>query len=174
MTGGRGGRLLAALAASLLVACPSAAQRPPAAPNDGLQLTGQLRGARIHVSDGEPEVLYGDCDPGQGPDIDLCLVASTIDGGSIGFVIENPERLVEGAVLTPRATCPPQPRPASSPDGCEETIVVEIRYGDERLRPFGGLFTVSRAGPRYAGRFALRFADGVLTGTFDVRPPVTP
>lgn len=165
--------LLASLAASLLVACPSVAQRPPAAPDDGLQLTGELRGARIHVSDGAPEVLYGDCDPGDGDDIDLCMVGSTIDGGSIGLVIENPEALVEGSALTPRAACPPRPLP-SSPVDCEGTVIVEIRYGTQRLRPLGGVLTVSAGGPRYAARFALRFAGGTLSGAFDVRPPATP
>lgn len=166
--------LLAALATSLLMACPSGEQRPPAAPNDGLQLTGELRGARIHVSDGEPEVLYGDCDPGDGGDIDLCMVASMIDGGRIAFVIENPEVLVEGGALTPRAACPFHPLPSSAPRACEGTVIVEIRKGTERLRPLGGVLAVSRAGPRYAARFTLRFAGGILSGAFDVRPPATP
>lgn len=166
--------LLAALTASLLMACPSVEQRSPAARDDGVQLTGELRGARIHVSDGEPEVLYGDCDPGDGEDVDLCMVASMIDGGRIGFVIENPEVLVEGGTLTPRAACPPQPVSASPPRGCDGTVIVEIRYDTERLRPLGGMLTVSEAGPRYAARFTLRFAGGILSGAFDVRPPATP
>ncbi len=156
------------------MACPSSEQRPPPTPDDGLQLTGEVHGARIHVSDGNPEVLYGDCDPGDGRDIDLCMVAAMIDGGRIGFVIENPEALVEGGALTPRAACPTHPNPSSSPGECDGTVIVEIRHGMERVRPLGGLLTVSAAGPRYAARFTLRFAGGILTGAFDVRPPATP
>ncbi len=166
--------LLAAVGASLLVACPTSEQRPPAVPDDGLQLTGELQGARIHVSDGDPEVLYGDCDPGDGRDDDLCMIASMIDGGRIGLVIENPEALVEGEALTPRAACPPHPSPSPSEGECESTVIVEIRLGTQRLRPVGGLLSVSAGGPRYAARFTLRFASGTVTGAFDVRPPATP
>lgn len=156
------------------MACPSAEQRPPAAADDGLQLSGELRGDRIHVSDGDPEVLYGDCDPGDGRDVDLCLIASMIDGGRIGLVIENPDELVKGRMLTPRATCPADAGLSPSPRDCEGTVIVEVRHGAERLRPFGGTLAVAAAGPRYAARFTLRFADGILSGAFDVQPPATP
>ncbi len=156
----------AALAAVLLSACPSGGQRAPANPDDGLQLTGQLRGARVHVSDGEPEVLYGNCRPTEGRQVNLCIAAHTIDGDALGLVVENPEVLRAGADLVARSSSPPA--------GCVDVVVVEIRRGRERFRATDGLLSVNQAGPRYAARFTLRFPEGALAGAFDVRPPATP
>lgn len=159
-------RLLPALAtaALLLSACPGdPAQRGARSSIDGVQLSGRSEGAQVAVSDGEPEVLYGDCDPGDGPDTDLCMEAFTIDGAPFGLVIETPEALTEGATLAVRS------RPC---DGC---VVVELRRGTRRTLMSAGQLEVLRASDRYAARFTLRRPpDTALSGTFDVVPPATP
>lgn len=156
----------AVIAALLLSACPEGGQRAPAAPDDGLQLTGQLRGAQVNVSDGEPEVLYGNCRPTEGRQVNLCIAAHTIDGDSLGLVVDNPEVLRRDAVLPVRASCPAP--------GCSGVALVEVRRGAQRFRVTDGTLAVTQAGPRYAASFTLRFSEGTLNGSFDVRPPATP
>ena len=162
---------LAAAVVVLLVACPAdEAQRPPVAPDDGLQVSGVYGGRQLALSDGEPEVLYGDCDPQQGADTDLCIVASMLEGGSFALVFENPDVLTAGdSVSVADVAC--------GDGGCddiEDTAVVEVRVGTTAQGAVGGTVTVREADQRFAGSFVLRFTDGTLTGDFNVRPPATP
>lgn len=153
-----------ALAALLLTACPGdPTHRAARSSIDGLQLSGRYDGAQVAVSDGEPEVVYADCDPADGRDVDLCMEAFTISGAPFGIVIENPEALVAGEVLDVRARpCP----------GC---VQVEIRRGTQRTVLTGGHLDVLRAGDRFAARFTLRRPPGTtVSGSFDVVPPATP
>ena len=163
-------RALAALAALALAACPGdPSQRVPAGSDDGVQMTGRLGGDAITVSDGEPEVTYGDCDPATGEDVDLCVVSFTVDGAPIGFVIENPDALVAGAQLdVVRRAC------RAGCDDLTDAVVVEVRQGERHTIAEGGRVTIDEAGERYAGSFELRFANGQVTGSFNVAPPVTP
>lgn len=160
--------LVVAFAAVVLAACPSAAQRQPAAPDDGIQFAGRIGTQQLNVSDGAPEVTLGDCDPNQGPDRDLCLVTHTVDGQSLALVVENPDALDPSTPLSvirpPRAGCD------RGCDGVEDGAIVELRLEDERLFARGGTLTPREVGDRYAVSFVLRFRGGSLTGRFNVAP----
>lgn len=168
-----GGRaVVCALAVALLLgACgeEEATQRQPEAPDDGIQITGTLRGQRLSVSDGAPEVLLGDCDSRDGVDRDLCVVARTLIGDRVAVVLENPGILRAGARL-----------PVAGDDctHCDEVtghVVVEVRREGRAVRAVGGRVVVRQAGPRYAAGLTLRFADGgVVSGGFNVRPTPVP
>ncbi len=164
--------VIAAGVVALASGCPhDPSQRPPASHDDGLQVTGRLHDRQVSVSDGEPEVRYGDCDPRDGRDNDLCVSSFTIDGAPFGLVIENP------AVLEPARRLPPVAGRAAGCNHCDrfrDGLVVEIRLGDERLPVTSGLVEVRAAGPRYAASFILRARGLVLTGRFDVRPSSAP
>jgi hypothetical protein len=159
--------VLAVVAALVLSGCATSnpSHRQAEAVDDGVQATGIVDGARVAISRGVPEVSFGDCDPGDGLDDDICWVARTIDGLSIAFVIENPAVLVEGAtldVVSPECT------------GCDEVadgVVVELRVAGEVRRPDSGTVTVNEVpGERAAADFDLSFADGdELRGSFNVR-----
>ena len=157
----------AAVAALLLAGCATSnpAHRQAEAVDDGVQATGIIDGARVAISRGVPEVVFGDCDPGDGLDDDICWVARTIDGLNIAFVIENPAVLEEGATLQ-----------VVDPDctGCDDEVdgvVVQLRIDGEVRRPGSGTVTVvSVPGERAAADFDLSFADGdELRGSFNVR-----
>ncbi len=158
----------AVLAAAVLTACPSATQRQPEVPDDGIQFAGRIGTQQLNVSDGAPEVLLGDCDPNDGTDGDLCLITHTVGGQDLAFVIENPAAL-EGAgavsvIRPPRGGCG---------DGCDEIrdgAIVELRLEGERTFADGGTLTVREAGDRYAVSFVIRVGGGSLTGRFNVAP----
>ncbi|HEX2027724.1 MAG TPA: hypothetical protein VHF25_06960 [Nitriliruptorales bacterium] len=160
---------VAAVACLLLVACPDdPSQRAPEAADDGIQLTGTLGGSQAHVSDGEPEVVLGDCDPNDGIDRDLCISTFTIDGAPLTLVVEDPDRLAGGtrvAVVHPGGLdCLPH---------CDDVTggaVVELRRGVERRHVRSGHMTVREWGPRYAVAFLLRTDGGRVSGSFNVRP----
>lgn len=153
--------------ALLLAGCvESGGQRGPVSAADGLQLTGTLEGHRVAVSDGEPEVTYGDCDPADGRDVDLCIIARTVDGQQLGVVFENPDALLPGSTITVATRrCVP-----ADCDTTTDVLLIEVRVDGRRLVASGGSVTVREAGRRWAGELLLRFADGsALSGDFDVR-----
>ena len=161
------GRLAtSAVIALVLAGCadPEVSQRQPVSAVDGIQATGQFDGHRIAVSDGEPEVVLGDCDLPDGVDEDLCIVAFSIDGSTLALVIENPLALEIGDDV-----------PVTSCSGhCDEAagVVVEVRVDGVARRATGGTVDIVEAGPRWRMAFTLRFggADS-LTGEYDVLPP---
>ena len=166
-------RALLACAVLLLTACPGeGTQRAPAAAADGLQLTGRLAGHRVSVSDGEPEVTYGDCDLADGDDTDLCIESHTIDGAPIGLIIENPAALEVGVALEPVSS-----RANACALGCDDLhggVVVRLRVGDGLAQATVGRLRATKVGERFAASFELEFGDDTVSGSFDVRPPVTP
>lgn len=144
-----------------------AVQRAPVAPDDGIQLTGTLSGRQIHVSDGEPEVVLGDCDPNDGLDEDLCMVTFTIDGAPLALVIDNPAALAAGERLPVVA-----PAGAGCLPHCDDLtggVVIEVRRGQQRQFATSGSVVVREADPRYAATFVLGFGKGRVTGAFNVR-----
>lgn len=141
------------------------AHRQAEAVDDGVQATGIIDGSRVAISRGVPEVVFGDCDPGDGDDVDICWVARTIDGLSIAFVLENPGALEEGATLE-----------VVSDDcvGCDDLtdgVVVEVRVnGEPRRAVRGRVEVIAVPGERAAADFDLEFANGdELRGSFNVR-----
>lgn len=167
-------RLAALLAGLLLVAgCadPEVQQRQPASDTDGVQATGRLDGSRVAISYGEPEVVFGDCDPGDGLDRDLCMVSRTIDGLSINIVIENPSALLPGERIDVRD----DPCVELACDEVREHAVVDLRLNGEQRRVTGGSLNVLEAGQRFAAEFRFLLTGGdELTGEFDVAPPAAP
>lgn len=142
---------------------PEVSQRQPASTVDGIQLTGQLDGHRLAVSDGEPEVVLGDCDAADGVDEDLCVVARTIDGATLAIVIENPFALslADDVAVT------------SCSGRCDDAagVVAEVRLDGAAKRATGGAFSIKELGPRWVMSFTIRFGGGdALSGEFDVRP----
>jgi hypothetical protein len=159
-------RLLAVvlLVAALAGCVADDAQQQAVSGDEGVQATGRLEGRRIAISSGAPTVVYGDCDPNDGADVDLCMRVRTIDGVRINIVIENPSALTPGERLPVRA------------DACDldcddirTHAVVDIRIDDLQRRASGGSLDVSRVADRVAADIDLRFDDGDrITGQFDV------
>ncbi len=140
-------------------------QRQAEAGDDGVQATGRLDGSRVAISDGDPEVVVGDCDPGDGTDQDVCWVARTIDGLTVAFVVENPAVLVAGESVAVRASS------CTSCDDVDDRAVVDVRVDGASRRAGGGRLDVQAAGGRYAAGFQVTFAGGDrLSGSFNVRP----
>lgn len=172
--GSAAGRVrLGALVAVVLVvaACgdEEIVQRQPVAPDDGIVITGRYAGQTLSVTDGEPEVVVGDCDRGDGVDRDLCIVTRTIDGARLGLVLENPDALQAGSRLPVRGDA------CTTCDDVADHAVVDVRSDGPPRRASGGSLEVDMAGPRYVASFRLRFPDGgELTGRFNVRPPPVP
>jgi len=159
---------LAAAAMAMSACAGTDTQRQPTSSNEGLQLTGQYAGAQLSVSDGAPQLVAGDCDPGDGLDDDLCIIAVSLDGAQVAIVFENPITLVTGATLTiDDVEC-------GGCDGVTDVAVVELRVDGDAARVAGGSVVVIDAGPvRLAGDLHLRFLDGgSLNGTFDVGLPL--
>lgn len=159
-------RLVALLALVALAACadPGSVQQQAVGRADGLQLSGQLAGHRISLSDGAPDVSLQDCDPADGPDTDLCVVARTIDGSTLGLVIENPDAFAEGVSLTVADR-----RCDDGCDGVDDVAVVEVRLDGRVHRATSGTVSATAWGERYTVEVTLRFADGGgLSGSFDV------
>ena len=160
--------LLVAVSLAAVGCAEEEAQRDPVGPDDGLQVTGQLLGRRFAVSDGEPEVVVGDCDPADGHDEDVCIIARTLDGQNFGIVIENPAALVVGeAVPVSQFACV-----AEVCDAHLDSVLLQVRIDGRPLDATGGTVTATIVGPpRWAASFSVRFVDGGgLSGSFDVRP----
>jgi hypothetical protein len=156
--------LLSALLLGGCVAPEEGAHRQAEAIDDGVQATGRIDGRRVAISDGGPETVIGDCDPGDGLDDDVCWVARTIDGLTIAFVIENPGAWAVGDVLAVRGDV------CRSCDDVIDHAVVDLRVDGTQRRATGGRITVTGVGTRYAAEFRVVLADGdELTGTFNVR-----
>ena len=165
-------RVAACVAFALAAGCTaSEPQRGPAAHDDGLQLTGTLAGRQVSVSDGQPEVVSGDCDPLDGADVDLCVIARTIDGETLGLAFDNPVALFAGTRLDVE-------RPSCTPAVCDDVADVahvDVRRGEERHVAVGGELRVTEATDRHAGSFQLEFADGgTLSGSYNVAVVGTP
>jgi hypothetical protein len=156
-----------AVAVLLLPGCVTpeeGGQRQAEAIDDGVQLTGRLNGARVAISDGNPETLIGDCDPADGADEDVCWVARTIDGLTIALVIENPGAWVVGERLPIRADS------CTHCDDVTDHAVVDLRVGGEQRRAVGGRIDVREAGPRYAADVRIDLPGGDnLIGSFNIR-----
>lgn len=139
--------------------------RQAEATDDGVQATGVLDGARVAISRGVPQVVFGDCDAGDGLDNDICWVARTIDGASVAFVIENPDAMVAGETLeVVQSDC-------THCDEVTDGVVVEVRANGVSRRPVAGwVEVVTVPGERAAANFDLDFAGGDrLQGSFNVR-----
>lgn len=172
-------RLLVVLLAVLLTGCgaepvgtgPSAVR--PRDGRSGLQLTGVIAGQQIAVSDGLPRLEANDCDPGDGPDQDVCVISRTIDGTLFVLVFENP------AVLRP-GTLPVAPGDCARPEDCDrvtDTAVIDVQIGvSGRTRARGGSLTLTfvEPGQRYVGSLSLQLPNGRLDGSFDLIPRPEP
>jgi hypothetical protein len=162
------------LGVALLAGCVPGedVQRQADSTDDGVQATGTLDGARVAISRGEPQVVDGDCDPGDGLDRDLCMVVRTIDGLQVNIVFENPDVLVPGAVLQVRRDA------CVHCDDVTGHAVVEVRVAGDQRRAESGTVRVREAPEgRVSAEFDLRLPFGDrLTGSFDVRrgPQVLP
>ena len=163
-----GSRLLALLVvlAALLGACGGGdvEVREPVSGRDGIQATGRLEGRPVAISRGAPIVIIGDCDPGDGPDEDLCIEARTIDGLTVLLVIENRDALVAGeTVPVGRATCT---------DGCDsrrDEVIARVELPELTREVTGGSLEVTADGPRYTADFDLTLSgNDRLRGSFDV------
>ncbi len=163
-------RALAVLLALLLAGCAAAEDNlpEPRGGRSGLQLTGRLDGRAITVTDGLPELVF-DCDLGDGPDDDLCIVSEDISGEQVIVAIENPAALEAGATLPiADVAC----ADAEQCDAVAGAAIVELRLGTaDRLPVVDGTLTVTAVErSRWAGTLELRLADGSLSGRFDVVP----
>lgn len=159
--------VVSVLAALVLSGCADAAveHRQPEAVDDGVQVTGTLDGARIAISEGVPDVTFGDCDPGIEIDEDVCWSARTIDGLTVGVVVENPAVLRAGEqVEVVDVDCD------LDCDEVTEGVVVEVRWDGQRARAVGGRLDVAEVGERVAADLDLRLpGSDRLTGSFNVR-----
>lgn len=155
-----------ALLGVLVAGCASSSvgQRQAEALDDGVQATGRLDGARVAISDGDPETSLVDCDPGFETDDDVCWIARTIDGTTVAFVIENPAALVPSERLAVRAS------DCETCDDVTDHAVVELRVDGEVRRAVGGSLVPTEVGERYAVRFDVSFPGGdQLDGRFNIR-----
>lgn len=162
-------RIVAVVMAILVLSgCANAAveQRQAEADDDGVQVTGTLGGARVAISEGVPDVVFGDCDPGMEIDQDVCWSARTIDGMTVAMVIENPDVLVAGETVdvVRGDDCDVQC------DGVDDGVVVDVRWDGNQARAINGRMEVESVDERVAARIDLDLAGGgSLTGTFNVR-----
>lgn len=151
----------------LLASCAEGdvVQRQAQTGEDGFQATGRLSGSRIAISSGDPNVILGDCDPGDGADEDLCVLGRTIDGVRINLVIENPAVMAPGERVPVRAD-------ACEGEACDdvtEHAVIDLRIDGEQVRATGGTLRTRAFGERVTADVDLRFRDGGnLVGSFDV------
>lgn len=146
-------------------ATASVAHRQAEAVDDGVQVTGTLDGARVAISEGVPDVTFGDCDPGIDIDDDVCWSARTIDGMTVAMVIENPDVLEPGTTVdVVDVDCD------LDCDGVTEGAVVAVRWEGREARAVGGRLVVSSVDERVAADLDLRLpgSDG-LVGSFNVR-----
>lgn len=151
----------------LLAACAEgdAVQRQAQSAEDGFQATGRLGGSRVAISSGDPNVTFGDCDPGDGLDEDLCVLGRTIDGLRVNLVVENPGAMVPGDVLQVRA----DPCTAEGCDDVTDHAVVDLRVDGDQVRATGGTLRTRAFDDRVTADVDVRFRDGDhLVGSFDV------
>lgn len=137
----------------------------------GLQMSGIVGNRQIAVSDGLPEVNFGDCDVADGPDRDLCVITQDISGELVVLIFENPDVLVAGERVAIADV------PCQAVRDCDEVVeaaVVDVAVGTatSRTRAVSGQVTIEVAEPlaRYRGTFDLRLPDGNLSGHFDLIP----
>lgn len=137
----------------------------------GLQMSGLVGDRQIAVSDGLPDVNFGDCDTPDGPDRDLCVITEDISGELVVLIVENPDVLVAGERVAIADV------PCQAVRDCDEvadTAVVDVAVGTatSRTRAVSGQITVEVAEPlqRYRGTFDLRLPEGNLSGNFDLIP----
>lgn len=165
--------LLAAAAAVALSGCGESASLGQAVqPRDGragLQVTGQLGGRQVSLSQGAPELVVGDCDPGDGRDGDVCAIAADVDGTLFVVSFENPDVLEAGATV-------PVGDPDCAPAACDtvsDVAIVDVQSGvGRRVRATGGVVQVDTVEPfrRYVGEAQLDLPDGSLSLVFDLVP----
>lgn len=137
----------------------------------GLQVTGQLAGRQLTLSQGAPQLVIGDCDPGAGreSDTDVCAITSDVDGTLFVLVLENPAALEPGASL-------PIADPDCVPAACDDVTdvaIVDVQSGvGDRRRATGGLLEIDTVEPfqRYVGRAELDLPEGSLSAEFDLVP----
>ena len=162
------------LAVLVLPACgetPGDVLPDPRDGRSGLQMSGRVGDRPIAVSDGLPDVNFGDCDVAEGNDRDLCVVTEDISGELVVLIFENPDVLVEGERL------PIDDAACEARRDCDEVTdvaIVDVAVGSatDRVRAVSGQVTIEVAVPlsRYRGSFDLRLPEGTLTGTFDLIP----
>lgn len=141
-------------------------QRQAETGEDGFQATGRLDGSRVAISSGDPNVILGDCDPGDGLDEDLCILGRTIDGIRINLVIENPAAMTPGEVQPVRA----DPCTADACDDVAGHAVVDLRIDGRQVRATAGTLRTRTFDERVTAELELRFPNGDnLVGGFDVR-----
>lgn len=151
--------------AAVLVGCGDPVEVVlPDSPDEGIQATGTIDGARVAVSRGTPTVVLGDCEVGGPPDTDLCITGRTIDGLDLGIVLENPAALTAG---TSYDVVP-------CDDGCDDVTdgaVVHVTVAGDARSAERGTVDLRAAGPRWTADFDLALPGGDrLIGTFDVEP----
>ncbi|QBI21207.1 hypothetical protein ER308_17615 [Egibacter rhizosphaerae] len=161
------GVLLGALV--VLSACGTAAVDDSREAGSGLELTGDVDGARVTVNDGAPELVVGDCSPRFGPGTDVCAISRAVGGEVFVLSIENPEVLEVGDTLDVAASDCRGP----TCDDVTEHAVIDVQLGaNDRVRAQGGTLRVDVVEEfrRYAGRLRLELPDGRLSGSFDLVP----
>ena len=139
----------------------------PSDGRSGLYLSGTVAGRQLAVTDGAPRLIVGDCDPGDGPDEDVCVVSRDIDATFVRIVFANPDVLVDGAVV-----------PVADPgcgrrcDDVTDVAVVDVEANGARVRAIDGRVRVTTVQPflRYAGSLTLRLPEGSVTGDLNVVP----
>ncbi len=146
-------------------ATASVAHRQAEADDDGVQVTGTLGGARVAISEGVPDVVFGDCDPGIEIDQDVCWSARTIDGMTVAMVIENPDVLVAGeAVDVIGDTCD------LDCDDVTDGVVVDVRWDGRQVRATSGRLEVGSVDERVSAAVDVNLVGGDgLDGTFNIR-----
>ena len=155
-----------------LAACSPAASSGSIQPRDGragLQVTGQLGGNQVAVSDGSPRLDVGDCDPMDSADADVCAIGRDISGQVFVLSLENPAALRAGSDLR-------VDDPACRPAACDEVrdvAIVDVQSGTgRRIRARGGRLELQQVEPfrRYVGTAQLVLPGGDLSVSFDLVP----
>lgn len=146
-------------------ATASVAHRQAEASDDGVQVTGTLGGSRVAISEGVPDVVFGDCDPGIEIDQDVCWSARTIDGMTVAMVVENPAVLVAGETVdVVNVACD------LDCDAVTEGVVVDVRWDGRQVRATSGRLEVGSVDERVSASLDLNLVGGDgLDGSFNVR-----
>ena len=158
----------------LLAACgdtPGDVLPDPRDGRSGVRFSGIVNDRQVAVSDGLPEVNFGDCDINQGSDRDVCIITEDVNGDLVVIVFENPDVLIEDTSIRIGDT------PCADPQACDEvteTALVDVQVGTgPRVRAVSGNLDIEVVVPlaRYRGEFDLRLPDGgTLNATFDLVP----
>jgi hypothetical protein len=162
--------------ALLMAACgdsPGDVLPEPRDGRSGIRMSGLLNDRQIALSDGLPTINFGDCDVADGPDRDFCILTRDVNGETIIVVFENPDVLVDGAVL------PVGEGNCADPASCDEVTdvaIIEVQFGtdvDARIPAVSGTLEIEVAvpGSRYRGSFDISLrGGGNLSAEFDVVP----